>query len=71
MHDDDELIPVKEACRLLGGFHFATYYRGVARGDFPAPVHPSPGISRVSKHAVLEARARIIERARRSELNAA
>jgi hypothetical protein len=61
---DDELITIKGACRLLGGnekpIHPATYYRGVARGDFPAPVHPSPGISRVSKRAVLDLRARII-----------
>jgi hypothetical protein len=64
MHDDDELITIKEACRLLGGnerpIHNATYYRGVARGDYPAPIHPSPGISRLSKRAVLEARARIM-----------
>jgi hypothetical protein len=63
MHDD-ELITIKEACRLLGGnerpIHNATYYRGVARGDYPAPIHPSPGISRLSKRAVLEARARIM-----------
>jgi len=65
MHDD-ELITIKEACRLLGGFHYATYYRGVARGDFPAPVHPSPGISRVSRQEVLDARARIIAGARKT-----
>jgi predicted DNA-binding transcriptional regulator AlpA len=61
MHDDDELIPIKEACRLLGGFHAATYYRGVAEGRFPKPVHPSPNISRVSRRKVLEVRARILE----------
>ena len=61
MHDDDELIPIKEACRLLGGFHAATYYRGVAEGRFPKPVHPSPNISRVSKRKVLEARQRILD----------
>lgn len=64
-HDDvDELITIKEGCRLLGGserpIHLATYYRGVARGQYPAPVHPSPGISRLLKRAVLEVRARII-----------
>ena len=64
-HDDvDELITIKEGCRLLGGnekpIHLATYYRGVARGHYPAPVHPSPGISRLSKRAVLEARSRLI-----------
>ena len=65
MHDD-EFITIKEACRIIGGeekpIHYATYYRGVARGDYPAPIHPSPGISRLSKRAVLEARARIIAR---------
>jgi hypothetical protein len=65
MHDDeDELITIKTACRILGGeekpLHFSTYYRGVARGLYPPLVHPSPGISRVSKRAVLDLRARII-----------
>jgi hypothetical protein len=65
MHDDDELITIKAACRLVGGdetpIHCSTYYRGVARGDYPAPVHPSPGISRLSKRAVLSAIARIVD----------
>ena len=56
MANDDELITLKEACRLLGGFHVATYYRGAAEGRFPKPVHPSPNISRVSKRQVLETR---------------
>lgn len=60
MIDDDELINLKEACRLLGGMHIATYYRGVAAGRYPKPVHPSPNLSRVSKRKLLEARARII-----------
>jgi hypothetical protein len=63
---DDELITLGEACRILGGnakpIHLATYYRGVKRGHYPPPVHPSPKLSRVSKRAVLETRARIIER---------
>ena len=47
MHnDEDELITVKAACRILGGeekpLHFSTYYRGVARGLYPPLVHPSP-----------------------------
>ena len=49
MHEDEELITLREACRLLGGFHVATYYRGAAEGRFPKPVHPSPNISRASK----------------------
>jgi predicted DNA-binding transcriptional regulator AlpA len=58
--DLDELISIKEACRLLGGFHVCTYYRGVAAGRYPKPVHPSPNIARVSKRRVLEVRDRII-----------
>lgn len=58
--DDEELITLKQACQLLGGFHVATYYRGAAEGRFPRPVHPSPNIARVSKRQVLEARERII-----------
>jgi predicted DNA-binding transcriptional regulator AlpA len=60
MHEDEELITLREACRLLGGFHVATYYRGAAEGRFPKPVHPSPNISRVSKRQVLETRERIL-----------
>jgi predicted DNA-binding transcriptional regulator AlpA len=60
-YDDDELIAVKEGCTLLGGMHVASYYRGVRAGRFPAPVHPSPNISRLSKRKVLEARQRIID----------
>ena len=59
-HDIDELIPVKEACRLLGGFHTATYRRGADAGRYPRILHPSPNIARVSKREVLEARKRII-----------
>ena len=59
-HDDDELIPLKEACKLLGGFHTATYRRGAAEGRFPPIVHPSPQIARVSKREVIETRQKII-----------
>jgi hypothetical protein len=59
-YDDDELIPLKEACVLLGGFHTATYRRGAAEGRYPPILHPSPNIARVSKRKVLEARERII-----------
>jgi hypothetical protein len=62
--EDDELLTLDEACRYIGGngkpINRATYYRGVARGIYPAPVHPSPGISRVVKRMLAEARARII-----------
>ena len=42
---------VDAACRMIGGddapIHRSTYYRGVRAGFYPAPEHPSPGISRV------------------------
>jgi hypothetical protein len=58
--DADELIPVKEACDLLGGFHTATYRRGANAGRYPPILHPSPNIARVSKREVLKTRERII-----------
>ena len=57
---DDELITLAEACKLLGGFHTATYRRGADAGRFPKICHPSPNIARVSKREVLEARQRIL-----------
>ena len=64
--DDDDLLTVDEACAIIGGktkpINRATYYRGVKRGDYPAPVHPSPGLSRIPKRELLEARARILNR---------
>lgn len=42
---------IKAACAIIGGdrpIHPASYYRGVARGIYPPPDHPSPGISRVN-----------------------
>ncbi len=57
-----DFITVKEACQIIGGverpIHAATYYRGVAAGIYPAPDHPSPGISRIRKARLLEALAR-------------
>jgi hypothetical protein len=58
--DDDELIPLKEACVILGGFNPITYRRGAKAGRYPPILHPSPNISRVSKRAVLATRAKII-----------
>lgn len=65
MHDD-ELITIKESCRLLGGMHVATYYRGVKEGRLPKPCHPTPGSSRLSKRKILETRERIIADAERA-----
>ena len=64
--DDDELITVGHACRLLGGaerpLNRSTLYRNINAGRYQATiVHPSPGISRLSKQAVLRDRARIIK----------
>lgn len=59
--DDDELIPVKAGCDLLGGMHQSTYRRGARAGRYPPILHPSPKIARVSKRQVLAARARIID----------
>lgn len=64
MADDDELIDIDAACRIIGGkekpIHRCTYYRGVAKGIYPPPCHPSPGISRVLKSRVIAARDRQI-----------
>lgn len=50
MSDDPELVSIEEACRMIGGdkpVHPSTYYRGVRNKIYPAPVHPSPNVSRV------------------------
>ena len=54
----DELITVIDACRMIGGtkpISRATFYRQVQAGRFPAPVHPSPGISRILKSELIAA----------------
>jgi hypothetical protein len=41
---------IDAACKVIGGdkpISKATFYRGVARGIYPAPFHPSPNVSRV------------------------
>jgi hypothetical protein len=41
---------IEAACKLIGGdkpVHATTYYRGVKLGIYPAPIHPSPNVSRV------------------------
>jgi hypothetical protein len=46
---------IEAACRMIGGdspVHRSTYYKGVREGRYPAPVHPSPGISRVDLDAL-------------------
>ena len=34
---DEELLPLKEVCRLFGGIDPSTIYRNVRRGVIPAP----------------------------------
>ena len=51
-------VSVDLACTIVGGdrpISAATYYRGVKRGIFPAPFHPSPGIARVKTAKLLAA----------------
>jgi hypothetical protein len=53
-----EVLTIKGACKVVGGdrpIDPSTYYRGVARGIFPAPFHPSPGIARVETAKLLAA----------------
>lgn len=59
IEDDDEAFTIEEACLQVGGknnpISKPTYYRGVKKGIFPAPYHPSPGISRVSRNKLIAA----------------
>jgi hypothetical protein len=63
MSDVPELVSIEQACKDIGGdkpVHPSTYYRGVRNGIYPAPVHPSPNISRVVRPVLAAAiRARI------------
>jgi predicted DNA-binding transcriptional regulator AlpA len=54
----DELITVKQAWSIVGGsrpISVPTYYRHVKSGRFPAPCHPSPGISRIRRSELIAA----------------
>jgi hypothetical protein len=49
---------IEAACRLIGGdkpVSPSTYYRGVARGIYPAPIKVSPNVSRVDLDKVAAA----------------
>jgi hypothetical protein len=54
-----DYIDLDEVCRIIGGdkkpIHPSTYYRGVVNGIYPPPDHPSPGISRVNRAALIAA----------------
>jgi hypothetical protein len=55
---DPDFLTIDKACAIIGGdkpISRATYHRGVAAGRFPAPEHPSPGISRIRRSRLLAA----------------
>jgi hypothetical protein len=48
-NDYPPLVSADLACTIIGGdkpINKSTLYRGVKQGLIPAPIHPSPGISR-------------------------
>jgi hypothetical protein len=57
--DNPNYITIHHACRIVGGdekpISTATYYRGVKDGRFPAPEHPTPGISRIRRGELIAA----------------
>lgn len=71
MSNEDDLLTADEVCRLIGGterpISKPTFYRAIKAGRYPPPVHPSPGIARWVKSAVLAARAVAIGGASNSE----
>jgi predicted DNA-binding transcriptional regulator AlpA len=61
----DELLHIDEVCRFFGGsrpINQSTLYRGIKVGRFPAPVKPTPGMSRWLRSECEEARDRFIAR---------
>lgn len=68
-----EMITIGEACRIIGGdekpIHPATYYRGIAAGRYPAPVHVSPGVARVHRGHLIAALQRLVEKTLESRLS--
>ena len=55
--EEPEYITMAHACRIVGGeekpISSATYYRGVKAGRLPAPEHPTPGVSRIRRRALI------------------
>lgn len=65
MSDLPSHVSIKAACEIIGGdkpIDRSTYYRGVKRGIYPAPFHPSPGIARVQTPKLLAALADLVEK---------
>lgn len=62
-----ELIPIPEACRLLGGsrpISAATLYRGIAAGIYPRPIKIGNSARLLKREILAVIRARIAERDR-------
>jgi len=62
--DEDEMLDIKAACAFIGGnkpIDPSTFYRGVKRGIYPAPVKVAPNIARVPKSRLVAARKRLID----------
>jgi hypothetical protein len=58
MLDNPDYITVADACALIGGskpISYATYYRGVKAGRYPAPEHVSAQLVRVRRSKLIEA----------------
>jgi predicted DNA-binding transcriptional regulator AlpA len=63
-----KMLTVRQACAVIGGadkpIHPSSYYRGVRRGIYPAPVHVGPNTVRDPEHELADAITRLIEAAR-------
>ena len=58
MNDEDELLDVKAACKLIGGskpIHPATLYRGIQAGRYPPGIPVSPNVRRWRKQKLVAA----------------
>jgi predicted DNA-binding transcriptional regulator AlpA len=55
---NDDFITIDQACQIIGGTRPVsrpTLYRGIKSGLYPPVIHPSPGISRIRKSALVAA----------------
>jgi predicted DNA-binding transcriptional regulator AlpA len=58
----EELLPLKEVCRLFGGIDASTIYRNIHRGVIPAPIKVGPNTSRWLRSECEAALAAMIQR---------
>jgi hypothetical protein len=67
MNQSPRLGTIEAACRRIGGeespIHVSTYYRGVRRGLYPAPVRVGPNTSRVDLDKLDAALRKMVEAA--------